>query len=150
MNSTASRGLVVVVLVTCTMLLLWWFVPKPEDRGGYLVTSVVSGDTITVTRDGETHVVHLLGVKAPADGECGFDDARQYLVDGIQGVDVVLKPGPDVTTFEDGSWLRYVEIEGRDAGLALIDAGLAKADGTDHPRADQYGAAESKATPVCR
>ena len=149
MEGTVRRGLGVAVLVTCSMLLLWWFAPKGEDRGGYLVTDVASGDTITVTRDGEAHVVHLLGIKAPSEGECGFDDARQYLVDGIRGVEVVLKPGSDVTAHEDGSWLRYVELEGRDAGIALIDAGLAMADGTDHDRAEHYAAATDKATPVC-
>jgi hypothetical protein len=32
-NSTVRRGLVVLVLVTCSMLLLWWFAPKAADPG---------------------------------------------------------------------------------------------------------------------
>jgi len=32
-NSTVRRGLMVVVLITCTMLLLWWLLPNPTDPG---------------------------------------------------------------------------------------------------------------------
>ena len=32
-NSTVRRGLVVVVLITCSMLLLWWLIPNPSDQG---------------------------------------------------------------------------------------------------------------------
>ena len=31
-NSTVRRGLVVVVLITCSMLLLWWLVPSASDN----------------------------------------------------------------------------------------------------------------------
>ena len=30
-NSTVRRGLIVVVLITCSMLLLWWLIPNPAD-----------------------------------------------------------------------------------------------------------------------
>ena len=153
MNSTASRGLVVVVLVTCTLLLLWWFVPKPVDKGGYLVTSVLSGDTIVVERDGETHEVHLFGIWAPATGECGFEESRQYLADGIEGTEVVLKeyvsdkdgPAGEPSVAANATWERYVELERHDAGLAQIEAGHAVASGEVHDRSDEYWAAQRAA-----
>ena len=30
MNDTVSRGLIVIVLITCSMLLLWWFAPDSD------------------------------------------------------------------------------------------------------------------------
>jgi len=150
MNSTVSRGIIVVVLITCTMLVLWWVTPRPEDQGGWLVTSVSSGDTITVERDGDMRTVHLLGIWAPEAGECGFNESRQYLVDGIQGVEVVLKeydanPGspaaePSADTLTP--WELYVEFSRLDVGLAQIEAGHAVASGDVHGRSDQYRAAQ--------
>ena len=29
MNSGLTRGIIVLVLITCSMLLLWWLVPNP-------------------------------------------------------------------------------------------------------------------------
>jgi len=153
MNSTISRGLVVLVLVTCTFLVLWWVTPKPVDQGGWLVTDVLAGDLVVVERDGEAHEVHLFGVWAPASGECGFLESRQYLADGIEGTEVVLKeyvsdpgsPVPEASANTDAQWERYVELQRRDVGLAQIEAGHAVASGEIHDRTDAYWAAQRAA-----
>ena len=31
MNSGLTRGITLLVLITCSMLLLWWLVPNPSD-----------------------------------------------------------------------------------------------------------------------
>lgn len=148
MNSTGSRALIVIVLITCSMLLLWWFAPKGEDRGGWLVTEVASGDTITVTREGETVIVHLLGVDAPAQGECGFTESRDHLAEGIDGVEVVLiDQGGDATRWP--AFDRYVELAGRDAGLEQITTGHAVPDGSEHARTEQYEVAAKDAPHLC-
>ena len=147
MNSTVSRGLVLLVLVTCTMLLLWWFVPKPEDRGGWHVSEVRDGATIVVERNGESHVVVITGIAAPAVGECGVEVTQEYLGSAIGGVEVVLKPDshdPEPTpTDPKAPWSRYVEFSGRDVGLAEIEAGYAFAADGEYDRAEQYRNAES-------
>jgi len=146
-NSTVSRGLVLVVLITCTMLLLWWFVPGGEDTGGWRVTAVRSGDLITVERDGVTATVHLLGITAPSSGQCGFEESRDYLDKGIAGTEVDLiadGDGPDQLV-----WERYVELSRRDAGLEQIRSGHAVPDGAAHSRAEAYEAAAVGAPAVC-
>ena len=152
MNDTASRGLILIVLITCSMLLLWWFAPKGEDRGGYLVTAVVTGDTITVERDGESRDVHLFGVWAPEPGECGFAQSRDHLAEGIKGEEVTLTSPSSQTepqgepSVDNASPLDvYVEAAGRDLGLSQIEAGHAVASGDVHDRAEAYRQAQRAA-----
>lgn len=142
MNTTAYRGLIVVVLITCTMLVLWWVVPKPEDRGGYLVTAVPSGSAVTVSRDGETHTVYLAGVNAPGEGQCGFKQAQQNLAGPLQGASVVVIRDSRSRTSE-GDWSGYVELNAVDVGLAQIKEGFAEvADGGFDRRAEYDEAAK--------
>lgn len=152
MTSALSRGLILVVLITCSFLLLWWFAPKGEDRGGWLVTEVTTGDAIVVERDGETYTVHMFGVWAPAPGECGFAESREHLEEGIKGVEVVLEPRPaepgsqpEASIDNASAREMYVEFAGRDVGLAQIEAGHAVASGDVHERADAYWEAQRTA-----
>lgn len=148
-NSTVRRGLVLLVLVTCSILLLWWFVPRGEDRGGYLVTSVTSGEAFTVTRDGETHTVWIEGIVAPAQGACGFEQSRANLAGAIEGATVVLIPDSRAespsTTDPDQIWSRYVDLDGVDIGLAQIEAGFAGAQDGGYDRGGEYRDAANKA-----
>lgn len=147
-NSTVRRGLVVLVLVTCSMLLLWWFFPRAERSEGWHVYSISSGDTITVERDYVRHEVHLLGIDGPQPGECGFDAAQDSLGDALAGNDLVLIPdGGAKAEWPAGEAIEvYVEYSGGDIGLNEIEAGHAVADGSDHSRATAYEAATDKAS----
>ncbi len=110
--------------------------PEPA----YLVSSVVDGDTIDLA-NGET--VRLVGIDTPEVGECGYDKARNRLVALVEGERVTL-----VRSDEDrdryGRLLRYVDAGPVDAGLRLLQGGLAIAryDSRDgygfHPREPQY------------
>jgi len=148
MNSTVSRGIIVVVLITCTMLVLWWVTPRPEDQGGWLVTDVLTGDTIRVTRGEDLLLVHLIGIEAPEPGACGFDGSRDYLESGIKGVEVVLIADAAVPE-HDNAAQRYVELSGRDAGLEQVRTGNAVPDGTRHSREGPYDAAAEDAVTTC-
>jgi endonuclease YncB( thermonuclease family) len=148
MGSTVQRGLVLVVLATVMIIALWVLLPEGEDRGSYVVSSVSSGDSITVTRGQLTQDVRLLGVRAPAVGECGFEASRDYLGDGIGGVTVTLVPG-DGADVEGEPLKRYVEVQGLDAGLAQIAQSHAAADGTDHPRAAEYAEVDAATADPC-
>lgn len=146
-NGTVRRGIALLVIVGCSFLLLWWFVPKGQGDGGWRVVEVRSGDAISVERDGEKHVVHLAGIQAPAEGECGFEASRDYLAAGVDGVTATLiDPGLDSG---DDTWERYVEVSGLDAGLGQIAESHAVALDTDHPRADEYHEADDATPDPC-
>jgi endonuclease YncB( thermonuclease family) len=114
----------------------------------YLVTRIIDGDTIEL---GNGQGVRVVGIDTPERGECGFDAATANMQRLVLGKRVRLTV-TDEDTDRYGRLLRYVDVDGRDAGLAQINAGLAIAryDSRDgygfHPRENRYIAAD-KATP---
>lgn len=115
------------------------------------VTEVVDGDTIKV--DGQS--VRLIGMDSPEAGQCGYDEATAAMADLVASRVVTLTAvaGRD-NVDRYGRLLRYVEVDGADAGLREIELGLAVAryDGRDgygaHPRQDAYIAADAAASGV--
>jgi endonuclease YncB( thermonuclease family) len=115
----------------------------------YHVSHVVDGDTIDVVGpDGSASTVRLIGIDTPERNQCGFGAATQAMTALVGDKDVVLTPGArdDIDKYE--RLLRYVDVDGVDAGKAMIDAGLAVAryDSRDgygrHTREDDYVAAD--------
>lgn len=91
-----------------------------------MVVGVTDGDTIDVVVDGEVETVRLVGINSPERGECLADDATEALRDRVGGQEVELVR--DVSDRDRyGRLLRYVEVDGVDAGLELVRAGLALA-----------------------
>jgi endonuclease YncB( thermonuclease family) len=113
-------------------------------RRTYRVTRVVDGDTVELG-NGET--VRLAGIDTPEVGECGHDRATRVLERLVLGKPVSLGSS-DENRDRYGRLLRYVDVGGTDAGLLLINDGLAVAryDSRDgygyHPREPQYVAAD--------
>ncbi len=115
------------------------------------VTEVVDGDTITV--DGQS--VRLIGMDSHESGQCGYDEATAAMAAVVAGKVVTLTA---VAGRDDrdryGRLLRYVDVGGVDAGLHVIELGLAVAryDGRDgygsHPRQEAYVAADAAAVDV--
>jgi len=131
-------------------------VARPSSVGQMAtVTNVVDGDTIDVrTTAGETGRIRVIGIDTPERGECNFGPATYNMKTLVAGRAVVLSTagsGKD-TTDRYGRWLRYVDVNGVDAGLAQITQGLAVAryDSRDgygwHPRENRYIAAQAAAT----
>jgi endonuclease YncB( thermonuclease family) len=122
------------------------------DRSRAVVTEVVDGDTVEI--DSGEHV-RLIGVDTPEVGVCGYAIATVRMRRLVEGRTVVLvNPDSvqDVDTY--GRLLRYVDVDGRDAGLAQIRAGArARYDSRDgfapHPREDRYHRAELDHDPTC-
>ncbi len=118
-----------------------------------VVNKVVDGDTVDVRGVGR---VRVLGIDTPERGECGFGPATSYLKTLVLGRTVALV-SPDGSDDEDkyGRKLRYLDVDGTDAGLAEIMAGLARAryDSRDgygaHPREQVYIAADTAAPSTC-
>ena len=106
-----------------------------------LTATVVDGDTITMS-DGTT--VRLIGIDTPERGQCGYEDSSATIAQLIGGQYVTLVPGARDDIDRYGRLLRYVEVNGVDVDLAMIESGhaIARYDGRDgygvHPRQDEY------------
>jgi endonuclease YncB( thermonuclease family) len=147
--------LAVVGLVTAGYLL---FAAMSDDpRAGAnsraVVTQVVDGDTVVI--ESGSHV-RLIGVDTPERGTCGYEAATGALRRMVEGRTVVLvNPGSVQDRDTYGRLLRFVDVGGRDAGLAEIQAGLAVArydsqDGYDpHPREAEYRRADGESVGKC-
>jgi endonuclease YncB( thermonuclease family) len=116
----------------------------------YLVTRIVDGDTLELG-NGET--VRLVGIDTPEVGECGYDAASVALSRLVAGKQVRLGRS-DEDRDRYGRLLRYVDVGSTDAGLRLIQNGLAIAryDSRDgygfHPREPRYVAADRASTGI--
>ena len=119
----------------------------------YTVADVIDGDTIDVNGPHGEFRVRLIGIDAPEVGQCGADVATVRLKEIVLGQTVALTSGArdDVDIY--GRALRYVETATTDAGMYLIQNGVAIAryDSRDgygsHTREAQYVAADA-ASPV--
>ena len=118
----------------------------PGEQRTFLVTRVVDGDTIELA-NGEH--VRLRGINTPEVGQCGFEEASAAMRRLVEGERVVLtRAGDDRDRY--GRLLRYVDVGGTDAGLRLIERGLAVAryDSRDgygaHPREAAYVRADRR------
>lgn len=124
---------------------------KPRGDGRtFVVTHVVDGDTVDLD-NGET--VRLVGIDTPERGECGYDEARSALVGLVEGRRITLGASDEDRDRYD-RLLRYVDVGKVDAGLRLIEEGLAIAryDSRDgygrHPREDRYVRADEDTPPA--
>src|SRR5688572_8106796 len=110
MSSTASRALVIAV-VGAVMILFWWIIrPDPvPPESGWTVASVIDGDTIIVERGGAEETVRFIGIDTPERDACGYDEARDFLVEIVLDQTVTLVPGAPTDRDSYGRLLRYVE-----------------------------------------
>ena len=124
--------------------------PEAASPTAFTVSKVIDGDTIELTDGSQTMVVRMVGIDTPETGSCGADAATRTLTALLQGQPVTITPGGDgEDTDRYGRFLRYVDVNGVDAGLRLIEDGLAIAryDSRDgygaHTRESTYVAADS-------
>lgn len=133
--------------------------PEPEatetaepDGGTATVSRVIDGDTVELANGDR---VRVLGIDTPERGECHADTATQRMAALVQGQRVTLVQDGDDRDHYD-RLLRYIDVNGVDAGLTLIQEGLAQSryDSRDgygfHTREPQYIAAdEATAQQTC-
>ena len=134
--------------------------PSPERAvepvpAGWTVVNIVDGDTIDVRGAGGEERVRIIGIDTPERGECGFTEASAALSAIIQGKNVELLGGARDDRDRYDRLLRYVDLDGADAGLELVKAGWATAryDSRDgygrHLREDAYVAADAATAHAC-
>ncbi|PKQ27325.1 MAG: hypothetical protein CVT64_02555 [Actinobacteria bacterium HGW-Actinobacteria-4] len=163
MSNTGRRSLLVLVLLTLMMLFWWQLLPdaderavvaEPEPEAGWFVDHVIDGDTIIVVRGGVEETVRLIGIDTPEREECGYEDARQFMVDIVLDQEVALVAGATTDRDSYGRLLRYVEYGGLDVGLGQIAEGYAVArydsrTNQPHPREDVYREADAGTAGIC-
>jgi micrococcal nuclease len=116
------------------------------------VVNVVDGDTLDLST-GER--VRIIGIDTPERGACGFSQAADALAAMVAGRAVVVSPGARDDVDKYGRVLRYIDVDGVDVGLSLIQQGLAVAryDSRDgygrHAREDAYVQADAASTSKC-
>lgn len=122
------------------------------DRHNSVVSRVIDGDTVELANGDR---VRLLGIDTPEVGECHANTATQRMRDLVEGREVALvRDGRNADRYD--RLLRYIDVDGTDAGLTLIQEGLAvsRYDSRDgygfHTREPDYIAADqATATQVC-
>ncbi len=98
----------------------------------------MDGDTIDVGGVGR---VRIIGIDTPERDECGFETATRRLA-VVLGERVVLVAGASGDVDRYGRLLRYVDVDGVDAGLVLIEEGWAV---PRYDSRDGYGAHQREA-----
>ena len=112
--------------------------PKAKAAAApWTVTKVVDGDTVWVARDGVSRKIRLIGIDTPESGQCGFTESSRSLRGIIGGQRVRLTAGTRDDADRYGRLLRYVDVNGVDAGLRQIKSGQAVA---RYDSRDGYGA----------
>lgn len=91
----------------------------------WVVTKVVDGDTIWAARAGETRKIRIIGIDTPEVGQCGYSEASHNLRSIIGGQPVTLTGGARDDADSYGRLLRYVDVNGVDAGLRQVKQGFA-------------------------
>lgn len=96
----------------------------PTVEADAVVVDVIDGDTFEMRVGGVSERVRIVGINAPETGECLAADATGWLRDRIadRAVELV-RDDSDRDDF--GRLLRYVEVDGTDVGVGLVEAGLA-------------------------
>jgi micrococcal nuclease len=120
------RVLSAIIIAICSIVALGDLAGAASSTTKVKVTRTIDGDTIVVNG---TEKVRLLGVDTPETvspwkpTECGGPEASRYTKQALLGKTVTItKVGHD----KYGRTLAYVDIDGKDHGLRLIKAGLAR------------------------
>ena len=127
-----------------------------DAEENWFVTKVSDGDTIWVeSQNGQRQKIRFIGIDTPENGKCGFSEASDFVANLVFGRQVALLRGGTEDQDHLKRFLRYVEVDGRDVGLLLLEEGLAIArydsrDGYDlHDREDLYISADSESPNRC-
>ena len=123
---------------------------QAQERLPATVTAVVDGDTVDAqVTGGPALEVQVIGIDAPEPGDCGGEQATDYMEDLALGRAVTLVSDPALEQFESpgNRPLFYVDRgDGLDVGLELLRAGWAEIwELSDFLRSSAYMATEQTA-----
>lgn len=129
--------------------------PTPSSTPTVTVTTILTGDTIVVSRDSGTETVRLIGIDAPelsgntTGQQCWATESTQFASDTLLQQEVRLTPDPTQGDVDDsGATLAYVLMpDGRDFSIVSAGAGFARSytDSTPAAKITDIAAAEKAA-----
>ena len=135
-----------------------WVVDRFVD-GDSFNARLKSADGIDLSNLKIVFGVRIVGIDTPEEGDCGFDAAKAKFKEMIGGESFALISGGTKNESDGyGRLLRYVELNGTDVGLTLIEQGLAVAayDSFDieakvgpHDRENEYRSADKVSENLC-
>lgn len=120
-----------------------------------VVAYVVDGDTIVVDIGVDRFTIRLVGIDTPEREQCGWGEATEAMRALVDGKTVELYGGAHADADPFGRLLRYVFVDGIDAGLEQIKNGyaIARYDSRDgygpHTHEASYIAADEASEPFC-
>lgn len=141
-------------LLAATVGLAGCVTQPTEHTGNLTVESVIDGDTLRLTIDGTSERVRILGIDSPETDppESCAAEATAHLEQLIGTHPVTIVQSAHAPTRDRyGRLLAFVETAGGDAGLSLLEAGLAEPyRSQSHERQAEYeSAAQDAEPPAC-
>jgi micrococcal nuclease len=140
-----SRSLIVVALVLATTACAGSRTdpttpPEPPNADGTAATFVYAfdGDSVEVEIGGRIEEIRLLGINAPEGDECVGDEARDALIDLLDGHDLILVGDPADDTDRYGRLLRFVYVDGENVNGRMLAEGHAVTLQGDHRYNDEF------------
>ena len=135
-----------------------WVIERFVD-GDSFEARLKSADGVDLFNLNLVYGVRIVGIDTPERGECGFDAAKAKFEELVgSNTFALVSGGTEDETDGYGRLLRYVEINGADVGLILIEQGLALAayDGFDteakvgpHDRESEYRSSDEASVNQC-
>lgn len=135
-----------------------WVVERFVD-GDSFAARLKSADGIDLSNLNIVFGVRIVGIDTPERGDCGFEPAKSKFKELVGNESFALISGGTKNESDGyGRLLRYVEINGADVGLTLIEQGLAIAayDSFDieakvgpHDRENEYRSADKASENLC-
>ncbi len=129
--------------------------PTPDAADAtWTVSNVVDGDTVDATKADTSIRIRVIGIDTPELGQCGYNEATANMKHLLAGKQVNLVPGARDDRDRYGRYLRYLDVDGTDAGLRQIQGGfaIARYDSRDgygpHPREAAYITADTASPPT--
>lgn len=129
--------------------------PTPSSTPTVTVTTILTGDTIVVSRESGTETVRLIGIDAPevsgstAGQQCWATESTQFASDTLLQQEVTLSPDPTRgEVAASGATLAYVLLpDGRDFSVISAGQGYARSgtDSTPASKTAEIAAAEQTA-----
>jgi micrococcal nuclease len=127
-----------IISIILVLISLFFDIPQSDapkiSSNEVHVISVIDGDTVLVTSGGQDEKIRLIGINTPEKGECGFNEAKDYLSSLILSQNIVIEM--DSTQGEYDKYdrlLAFIFFQDQNINQLMIEHGHAKEYTYDKP-----------------